>query len=195
MQQHYLLWGHQEGHLFKWNVSRKNNFLEHLPSRSESQIAQSKAQEAILWRVLFIPSLLQSFIHKRDPTGIYGPWSWVRCRAWLCYKAVMSHKGKFCVKRRGTFERKQMWSQKSLIQVQVFPITRYVLSQSLSRGRLFETPWTVALQAPPSLEFSRQAYWSRLPFPSPIAKWANHLTSLSFKAFKMKVRMLAFLTS
>ena len=29
------------------------------------------------------------------------------------------------------------------------------------------TPWTVAYQAPPSMGFSRQGYWSRLPFPSP----------------------------
>ena len=28
-------------------------------------------------------------------------------------------------------------------------------------------PWTVALQAPPSMEFSRQDYWSGLPFLSP----------------------------
>ena len=31
----------------------------------------------------------------------------------------------------------------------------------------FATPWTVAYQAPPSTEFSRQEYWSGLPFPSP----------------------------
>ena len=37
----------------------------------------------------------------------------------------------------------------------------------LSRVRLFVTPWTVAHQAPPSMEFSRQEYWSGLPFPSP----------------------------
>ena len=29
------------------------------------------------------------------------------------------------------------------------------------------TPWTVAHQAPPSMEFSRQEYWNGLPFPSP----------------------------
>ena len=29
------------------------------------------------------------------------------------------------------------------------------------------TPWTVAHQAPPSMEFSRQQYWSGLPFPAP----------------------------
>ena len=38
---------------------------------------------------------------------------------------------------------------------------------SLSRVWLFVTPWTVAYQPPPSMEFSRQAYWSGLPFPSP----------------------------
>ena len=37
----------------------------------------------------------------------------------------------------------------------------------LSRVRLFVTPWTVAHQAPPSMGFSGQEYWSGLPFPSP----------------------------
>ena len=36
-----------------------------------------------------------------------------------------------------------------------------------SRVRLFATPWTVACQAPLSMRFSRQEYWSGLPFPSP----------------------------
>ena len=39
--------------------------------------------------------------------------------------------------------------------------------KSLSRVQLFATAWTVAHQAPPSMEFSRQEYWSGLPFPSP----------------------------
>ena len=39
--------------------------------------------------------------------------------------------------------------------------------KSLSRVRLFATPLTVAHQAPPSMGFSRQEYWSGLPFPSP----------------------------
>ena len=39
--------------------------------------------------------------------------------------------------------------------------------KSLSRVQLFATPWTVAYQAPPSMGFSRQKYWSGLPFPSP----------------------------
>ena len=47
---------------------------------------------------------------------------------------------------------------KSLLKVKV---------KSLSHVRLFATPWTVACQAPPSMGFSRQEYWSGLPFPSP----------------------------
>ena len=39
--------------------------------------------------------------------------------------------------------------------------------ESLSRVQLFVTPWTVAYKASLSMEFSRQAYWSGLPFPSP----------------------------
>ena len=38
--------------------------------------------------------------------------------------------------------------------------------QFLSRVQLFATPWTVAYQASPSMEISRQEYWSGLPFPS-----------------------------
>ena len=34
--------------------------------------------------------------------------------------------------------------------------------------RLFETPWTAAYQAPPSMGFSRQEYWSGVPSPSPL---------------------------
>ena len=37
----------------------------------------------------------------------------------------------------------------------------------LSHVQLFVTPWTVAYQAPQSMEFSRQEYWSAFPFPSP----------------------------
>ena len=42
-----------------------------------------------------------------------------------------------------------------------------VCVKSLSRVRLFPTPWTVARHAPLSMGFSKQEYWSGLPFPSP----------------------------
>ena len=44
--------------------------------------------------------------------------------------------------------------------------------KSLSRVRLLATPWTAAHQAPPSMGFSRQEYWSGVPPPSP------HMTKL-----------------
>ena len=49
-------------------------------------------------------------------------------------------------------------------------LTKWLLKvklKSLSFVQLFGTPWTVAQQAPPSMEFSRQEYWSGLPFPFP----------------------------
>ena len=42
-----------------------------------------------------------------------------------------------------------------------------VVVQSLGRVPLFVTPWTLARQAPLPMEFSRQEYWSGLPFPLP----------------------------
>ena len=41
-----------------------------------------------------------------------------------------------------------------------------VVVWSLSHVHLFATPWTVSCQAPLSMVFSRQEYWSGLPFPS-----------------------------
>ena len=41
--------------------------------------------------------------------------------------------------------------------------------KSISRVWLLATPWTVAHQAPPSMGFSRQEYWSGVPLPSPFA--------------------------
>ena len=49
--------------------------------------------------------------------------------------------------------------------------------KSLSRIRLLATPWTAAHQAPPSMGFSRQEYWSGVPSPSP----SKELASFNFK--------------
>ena len=43
-----------------------------------------------------------------------------------------------------------------------------VKGKSFSRVRLLATPWTAAHQAPPSMGFSRQEYWSGVPLPSPL---------------------------
>ena len=49
--------------------------------------------------------------------------------------------------------------------------------KSLSRVWLFTSPWTAAYQAPPSMGFSRQEYWSGVPLPSP-SSTISHLISL-----------------
>ena len=53
--------------------------------------------------------------------------------------------------------------------------------KSLSRVRLFATPWTAAYQAPPSMGFSRQEYWSGVPLPS---TWEVPSESLLVHKFK-----------
>ena len=47
------------------------------------------------------------------------------------------------------------------------PIESEVKVKSLSRVQLLATPWTAAYQAPLPVGFSRQEYWSGVPFPSP----------------------------
>ena len=51
--------------------------------------------------------------------------------------------------------------------------------------QLPDSPWTMALQAPPSMGFSKQEYWSGVPFPSPVikyevseVKWLNRVLTL-----------------
>ena len=69
--------------------------------------------------------------------------------------------------------------------------------KSLSRVPLFATPRTVAHQASPSMGFSRQEYWSGLPFPSPgdlpdpgIEPGSQNVTKLSRKKKSQKKRSL-----
>ena len=52
--------------------------------------------------------------------------------------------------------------------------------KSLSHVRLLATPWTTAYQAPRSMGFSRQGYWSGVPLPSPKPSSDNHFTFLHF---------------
>ena len=54
--------------------------------------------------------------------------------------------------------------------------------KSLNRVRLSATPWTAAYQAPPSMGFSRQEYWSGVPLPSPFFHLAYAFKVLPYKA-------------
>ena len=63
----------------------------------------------------------------------------------------------------------QSFQQMKLGKLYIYPHAKNDVSEvkSLSRVRLFATPWIVAHKAPPSMGFSRQEYWSGLPHPSP----------------------------
>ena len=52
--------------------------------------------------------------------------------------------------------------------------------KSLSRVRLLVTPWTAAYQAPPSMGFSRQEYWSGVPLPSLNTHCSNSKSNFYF---------------
>ena len=67
--------------------------------------------------------------------------------------------------------------------------------KSLSHIRLFVTPWTVAYQAPPSMEFSRQEYWSGLPSPSPQLQGINHNCSTSIPFYLIPSFLPAYINS
>jgi len=68
----------------------------------------------------------------------------------------------------------------------------------LSRDRLVATPRTVAHQAPPSMGFSRQDYWSGLPLPSPmllIRDSQTHTANLLLKRMGNTLSLLSFFLS
>ena len=61
----------------------------------------------------------------------------------------------------------------------------------LSRVRLLATPWTAAHQAPPSMGFSRQEYWSGVPLPSPIyPDWFPNMVRTKIKRLMFESRIL-----
>ena len=86
---------------------------------------------------------------------------------------------------------------------------RKVKGKSLSRVRLFVTPWTAAYQAPPSMGLSRQEYWSWVPLPGTIWRistlnlvwglngsylemgdYSRHCTSYTFSGITLQIPCL-----
>ena len=62
--------------------------------------------------------------------------------------------------------------------------------KSLSRVLLLATPWTAAYQAPQSMGFSRQEYWSGVPLPSPCLFLDNDKNLVSGEALIGKLVLL-----
>ena len=80
---------------------------------------------------------------------------------------AFSHLFSTVVLEIGTVKRGGITSLHDFTSVTHLENRKKVKVKSLSHVRLFATPWSVARQAPPSMGFSRQEYWSGLPFPSP----------------------------
>ena len=76
---------------------------------------------------------------------------------------------------------------KSRYDLQLIVLCEYYLFllAVLSCVRFFMTPWTVACQAPLSMEISRQEYWSGLPFPSPEDLPTLRIESVSHKSLAL----------
>ena len=64
-------------------------------------------------------------------------------------------------------------SNKWLLAGSVTLVLLLLLLGRFSHVRLFVTPWTAAYQAPPSMGFSRQEYWSGVPSPSPLSHFSH----------------------
>ena len=58
--------------------------------------------------------------------------------------------------------------------------------KSLSCVQLLVTPWTAVHQAPPSMGFSRQEYWSGVPLPSPSIIFTENTVRSAFKSNQMR---------
>ena len=63
--------------------------------------------------------------------------------------------------------------QSEVSQKEKHQYSMLLLLSRFSCVRLCATPWTVAHQAPPSMGFSRQEYWSGVPLPSPPVQYNN----------------------
>ena len=118
-----------------------------------------------------VPGILQARTLEWVAISFSNAWNWkVKVKSLSCvwlletpwttaYQASLSM----------GFSRQEHWSGVPLLSPEDLPDPSFSMDEvtSLSRVRLFATPWTVARQAPPSMGFSRQEYWSGLPFPSP----------------------------
>ena len=84
----------------------------------------------------------------------------VRAQVYVRGRALQGdHRGRggMCLRERGC----------PVQGAQLCPFRALCVQSHLSRVRLFATPWTAPRQAPLSMGFSRQEYWSRLPCPPP----------------------------
>ena len=94
------------------------------------------------------------------------PWTLMIFLYWMNYLELLSNPKVPAEYFTKTFILYNFGSENVIMQALYILILKEEV-KSLSRVRLFATPWTIAYQAPPAMGFSRQEYWSGLPFLSP----------------------------
>ena len=134
----------------------------HRVSESEREVAQS------------CPTLCDPMDCSLPSSSVHVTWKWIRS---VVSDSVTPWTVAYHAPPSMGFSRQEYWSGLPFTSPRSkqgrdksedwdWHIHRIMLS--LSHVRLFVTPWTAAYQAPPSMRFSRQEYWSGLPLPSPI---------------------------
>ena len=130
------------------------------------------------------PTVVPVRPHRRQPTRLPCPWdspgknTGVGCHFLLqCMKVKSeSEVAQSCLTLSNPKDCSPPSSAHGIFQARVLEWGAIAFSsawkwkvkvKSLSRVRLLETPWTAAYQAPLSMGFSRQEYWSGVPLPSP----------------------------
>ena len=115
----------------------------------------------ILWKILkdmgipnYFICLLRNLHASQEPTvrTRHGTTDWFKIGKGVCQGYILLP----CL--FNLYAEHIMWKAGLKVKAKV---------QLLSRFRLFATTWTVAYQAPPSMGFSRQEYWSGVPLPPP----------------------------
>ena len=127
--------------------------------------------------LLFHSRLFSQTLHllPRKTNQIPKNPSFVKGKSYLCfykkqsYKNMKRHKLRWsCIKHFHFFFLGERSNMETFLAISFSNAWNWkVKVKSLSRIRLLATPWTAAYQAPPSMGFSRQKYWSGVPFPSP----------------------------
>ena len=135
------------------------------------------------------PFCFQVFLHYTQAFPVFAKICLFKISVHVCKRCCCEHSGAYTFLNYGLFylvhcsdlnsKENQKGGDRYICVCEVRKTKRegidiYVCVKSLSHVRLFATPWTVARQAPLSVGFSRQEYWSGLPFPSPMhasEKW------------------------
>ena len=156
-EQHKLIRRPPEARLKKWRpCTHPDPYQQPLPW----------VLEPLLWSESKMKVKVMSY--SLPPHGLYSPWNSPGQNTGIGSHSLFPSPGN--LPNPGIEPRSPTFQADSLpAKPPGKPITiKWSEVKSLSRVRLLATPWTAAYQAPPSLGFSRQEYWSGSPFPSPI---------------------------